>query len=211
MPKPALSANEVKEIINLRRIGNSLHEIRVITKRSNGTIWKYIKDVVVLPEYKDIWRAKRGGSKAKSNREWQESKKRASNILGKISFRDQMMILSCLYWGEGTKRELNVINSDPIMIKVIFQCLKELGIKNEEFKISLRLFDGINKRKAILFWSKTLEIPAGFIKKVNAIPGRKVGKLEYGMCRLRVKKGGRYFKLIMSMIDFIKLTVIKPS
>jgi hypothetical protein len=47
-------------------------------------------------------------------------------------------------------------------------------------------------------------LPKDFIKNINVIKGKKIGKLKYGMCRLRVKKVGRYFKLIISMIDLIK-------
>jgi hypothetical protein len=207
MPKQILSPEEIRKIQNLRKTGHTLSEIKTITKRSNGTIWKYIKGVSVLQKYKGIWKAKRGGSKAKSKYNWKEAQKKASSIIKEISFKERMLILSCLYWGEGNKTELNLINSDPSMIKVFISCLKDLGIKNDELKISLRLFENIDKEKAIYFWTKTLELPKNTIQKIDVIKGNKVGKLKYGMCRLRVKKGGKYFKLIMSMIDLIKSSV----
>ena len=146
MPKPSLSTKEVMTIKRLRKTGHTLYEIKNLAKRSNGTIWKYIKDVSILPEYKDIWKAKKGGSKARSSREWQEAKARASRIVRRIGFRDRMLILSCLYWGEGNKTELNLINSDPTMLRVVISCLKDLGVQNSELKISLRLFQDINKK-----------------------------------------------------------------
>ena len=79
-----------------------------------------------------------------------------------------------------------------------------MGVKDEELKISLRLFEDIDHKKAISFWSQTLALPKGMIQKIDVISGKKVGKLKHGMCRLRVKKGGKYFKLIISMIDLIK-------
>ena len=118
-----------------------------------------------------------------------------------------MLVLSCIYWGEGNKTELNLINSDPSMIKVVINCLKELGVKDDELKISLRLFENINKKEAISFWTDILNLPCNTIQKINIISGKKIGKLKYGMCRLRVKKGGKYFKLLMSMIDLIKLSI----
>lgn len=207
MSKPSLSLREINKIKNLRKTGHTLSEIKNITKRSNGTIWKYIENVSVLPKYQEIWKAKRGGSKAKSNNEWKEAKIKASNIVKHIGFSEKMLILSCLYWGEGNKTELNLINSDPSMVRVVIACLKDLGIKDDELKISLRLFESIDRKKAISFWLCTLSLPKGTIQKIDVIPGKKIGKLEYGMCRLRVKKGGKYFKLIISMINLIKSSV----
>lgn len=204
MPKPSLSLKEINQIKNLRKTGHTLYEIKNILKRSNGTVWKYIKDISVLPNYQETWKAKKGGSKARSIHDWQTAKDKASGIVKNLKFKDKMLILSCLYWGEGNKSELNIINSDPDMIRVFIFCLKELGVREDELKVSLRLFNGINKSEAILFWSKTLSLPCGFISKIEIIHGNKVGKLKYGMCRLRVKKGGKYFKLLMSMIDLIK-------
>ena len=73
MPKPTLSLKEITQIKDLRKTGHTLYEIKNLTKRSNGTLFKYIKGVSVLPEYQKAWKAKRGGSKAKSNRESNEA------------------------------------------------------------------------------------------------------------------------------------------
>jgi hypothetical protein len=55
-----------------------------------------------------------------------------------------------------------------------------------------------------------LNLPVSQIRSVNILKGKKVGKLEYGMCRVRVTKGERHFKLIMSMIDLIKSHLLSP-
>ena len=208
MPKLSLSLKEIAKIQNLRKTGHTLYEIKNLTNRkSNGTIWKYIQGVSILPRYQEIWKVKRGGSKARSTRDWKESQEKASKLIRHIGFTEKMVILSCLYWGEGNKTSLDLINSDPSMIKVIISCLKDLGIKNSELKISLRLFENINKQKAVSFWTHTLLLPKNTIQKIDVIKGNKIGKLKYGMCRLRVKKGGKYFKLIISMIDLIRRSV----
>lgn len=204
MPKPSLLPKEIAKIKNLRETGHTLYEIKNLLKRSNGTIWKYVKDVSILPEYLESWKVKKGGSKARSNRDWKEAQIKASSFLKHFGFTEKMLILSCLYWGEGNKTNLDLINSDPSMLKVIISCFKDLGIKNNELKISLRLFENINKKKAIYFWTHTLCMSKNSIQKIDVIKGNKVGKLEFGMCRVMVKKGGKYFKLIISMIDLIK-------
>jgi hypothetical protein len=207
MSKPSLSKKEIQKIKNLRKTGHTLSEIKNITKKANGTIWKYIEKVSILPKYQEIWKIKRGGSKAKSGREWKEAENKASNLIKNIGLTEKMLILSCLYWGEGNKTELNLINSDPVMLRVIITCLKNLGIKEDGLKVSLRLYEDINKEEAILFWSKVLRLNKNLIQKIDVIHGKKIGKLKYGMCRLRVKKGGKYFKLIISMINLIKSKV----
>ena len=207
MPKPRLLPKEIAQIQNLRKTGHTLYEIKNLTKKSNGTIWKYIRGVSILPKYKEIWKVKRGGSKARANHNWEEAQNKASSIIKRFGFTEKMIVLSCLYWGEGNKTSLDLINSDPSMLKIIISCLKDLGVQNSELKISLRLFQNINKKKAIYFWTHTLSLPKNTIQKIDVIKGDKVGKLKFGMCRLRVKKGGRYFKLIISMIDLIRRSV----
>lgn len=204
MGKPVISKTEISKIKSLRQKGHSLNEIKNIVNRGYGTVYRYIKNVSILPKYKEIWKKKRGGSKAKSQREWQNAKTIAKKYITDLGFKERMIILSCLYWGEGNKNELNVINSDPALIRVVICCLKDLGIINNELKVSLRLFEDIDKQKAIKFWLKTLSLPKGSITKFDISRGKKKGKLRYGMCRVRVKKSGRHFKLIMSMIDLIK-------
>jgi hypothetical protein len=112
--------------------------------------------------------------------------------------------LSALYWGEGTKRELNIINSDPAMLRIVISGFKELGIKNSEIKVTIRIYDDINKEQAIFFWSKSLLLPVECFKNVNVLHGKKSGKLAHGMCRIRVEKSAFHFKYIMSVIERIK-------
>lgn len=42
------------------------------------------------------------------------------------------------------------------------------------------------------------------IQKIDIIQGKKVGKLKFGMCRLRVEKSSKEFKLLLSLINVIK-------
>ncbi len=207
MGKAPLLKSEVKKIRALRETGHSLNEIKNVVNRGYGTVFRYIKDVPILPEYQEAWKIKRGGSKAKSLKEWQVARIQASRTLNSFGLKEKMIILSCLYWGEGSKAELNLINSDPYLIRVVLSCLRDLGISSKEIKVGLRLFNNIDKTKAVNFWSKLLNIPKGSIAFFEIIQGKKTGKLEYGMCRIRVKKSRKHFKFIMSMIDLIRYTV----
>lgn len=207
MGKVAVSKTEIRKIVNLRKTGHSLNEIKSVVNRGYGTIFRYIKDVEVLPEYEQEWKVKRGGSRKKSKKDWQDAHDKAVTLVGDFGLKERMLVLSCLYWGEGNKREFNVINSDSTLIKVIVSCLEDLGVSRDEIKVSLRLFSDINKTEAVNFWTKELNLTKNSITKFEIIEGKKKGKLKYGMCRVRIKKGGKHFKLIMSMIDLIRLKV----
>ncbi|MDQ5968989.1 MAG: hypothetical protein QG579_146 [Patescibacteria group bacterium] len=207
MGKVALSKAEIKEIIGLRKTGHSLNEIKSIVNRGYGTIFRYIKGVEILPQHEQEWKIKRGGSRKKSQKEWEEARTKADALVGDFGLKERMLVLSCLYWGEGNKREFNVINGDPTLIRVIVSCLEDLGVSRDEIKVSLRLFSDIGKTEAVNFWTKELNLIKNSITKFEIIEGKKKGKLRYGMCRVRIKKGGKHFKLIMSMIDLIRLKV----
>src|SRR3989338_1546198 len=46
----------------------------------------------------------------RSKLEWEKAQAEATRLVGKLTARDKILVLCALYWGEGTKRELNIIN-----------------------------------------------------------------------------------------------------
>ena len=198
MGKSKISIEKIKKIIELRKKGLSLNEIRNIVPIGKTTIFSYLKNI------KTPFDLRNTGSTRKSIREWNDSRVIAFDLAKNISKEGRMLVLACLYWGEGCKRELNLINSDPNLVRVFVNCLMDLGIKKEDLLVSIRIYEDIDLEKAKLFWAKTIGIKQIYIRSVNILKGKKIGKLEYGMCRIRVKKGGKYFKILISMIDLIK-------
>lgn len=199
-----VSSQEISQIVALRKTGHSLPEIRQKLKRGNAVIFKYIRNVTVLPEYAEILKNKQGGSKSRAQLRWKEAERKAAEILGKLSKRDKFLILASLYWGEGNKREFNLINSDPELVKIVVHCLGDLGVKKEDLKISLRVYSDVMAERAISFWTQLLGLRKGQISSINVIAGRKEGKLPYGMCRVRITRGDLYFKLVMSAIGHLQ-------
>lgn len=205
-----LDKKEINKIIKLRKCGHSLPEIRKITSKGSATISKYIKGVEILPQYYNIWKIKQGGSKARAKQEWIKAKNIAKKLISSLNRKEKLLIAACLYWGEGTKTELNLMNTNPDLIRVFIECLKELGITKDKLRITIRIYEDINKKSAIKYWAKIVGIPKSQILNVNILKGRKIGKLEYGMCRIRVTKSAPYFKIIQSIIELIKIS-IPPS
>lgn len=204
-----VTKSEIDKIKSLRETGHSLQEICKVLKRGNSTVHRFAKNVTILPEYTNILRQKRGGSINRAKKFWKIANDKAVSLLKQINKRDKLFILAALYWGEGTKRELNIINGDPKLIQVFIACLEEIGIGRKDLRVTLRIYGDLEIKKAKEYWAKICGINTKKILNVNILNGKKTGKLPYGMCRVRVTKSAGSFKLIMSMIDFIKTKIIK--
>lgn len=199
-----VTKKEANQIKSLRQRGYSISEICKILGRGKSTIQRYVKKVVVLPEFADTLKRKQGGSIVRAERLWKESEYEAKKLLKKISKKEKLLILAAIYWGEGTKKELNIINSDPDLIRVFISCIKEIGVNQNDLRVSIRIYDSINIDEAKKYWAKVCGVNIKNIINVNVLKGKKEGKLPFGMCRVRVTNGAKSFKLIISMIKFIK-------
>lgn len=200
-----LTSEAVEEIINLRKTGHSLPEIRRITGRSNGTVYNLISKTNVLPEFASLLKSKQGGSKERARIAWESARSHASSIIPEIfSQQSILLVLAALYWGEGTKHELNIINGDPCLLRTTVIGLRALGVHDDEFRVTVRLFGKMPEVDAINYWSTAVDVPKHQFIGIERLPGNESKKLPRGMCRIRVAKGAKYFKLIMSMIDLIK-------
>lgn len=160
---------------------------------------------LILPEdAKKSINIKQGASKDMAMKAWSYAKSQSASFIGNLSPRDNVIILAALYWGEGSKKEFNIINSDPQLLKIVVESLKILGVPIDDIKIGIRLYNGISKLEAVDFWSETLSIPITNIAYFEHVRKNGENKFKFGMCRVRVRKGAPIFKFIMSVIDLIK-------
>lgn len=204
MGKIKTSEVVINKIINLRKKGYSISEISLDIRKSKSVVSRYIQGVEVLPRYKEVLIKKQGGSKIRSEDLWKKSKIDASKILKEISSRDKLILLIGLYWGEGTKNELNIINGDPVLLRAFINFIKDFGVSKERIKASIRIYDNISYKKALYFWSNMLDLNSDSFFNPEIVKGKKNGKFEFGMCRLRVEKSSKEFKLLISLINNIK-------
>ena len=195
---------EIARIRQLRKTGYSLPEIKKIVGRGSGTVFRYARGVSISPKFVEALRSKQGGSKARSRTHWETARTQSARLIGRLTSRDKLLVLAALYWGEGTKSELNIINGDASLLRVFIVCLEELGIQKAKLRFSLRLFEDIEERQAKRVWARELGVKAENIHVSELSRGKRRGKLPFGMCRIRLQKSGPYFKLIMSMIESIK-------
>lgn len=198
-----ITQSEIEKIISLRETGHSLPEITREVHRGSSTVFHYVKNVKVLPKYQKILREKQGGSKNRSHKAWNEALTSAERSLSHLGKTEKLIIAACLYWGEGTKRDFSIANSDPYLIKVFTSCLEDLGVPKKDLKVSVRLYEDLNRKIAITHWAKIIGVPKKQISHINILKGKKHGKLPYGMCRVRMKRGGSYLKLLQSVTKVI--------
>jgi hypothetical protein len=203
MGKKALTKTQVKRIISLRGKGYSLPEIKRLTCHGYGTVFRYIRGVKILPQFREFWRNKQKSSIFRSLQQQKKAREEAQKLIGNIDKKDKIIIASCLYWAEGAKRDFSLTNTDPILIKTFLTGLKELGVEKERISINLRIYEDLDREKACSFWSKVAGIPKERITYVNILKGKKKGKLKYGMCRVRVIKGAYFLKLLCAIRDII--------
>lgn len=190
--------------IKLRQSGHSLSEIRRETGISKSTLSLLVRGLQLSEYAKTVLHQKKFRSKLDSKKEWESSMDWSNALIGDLNKRDWMIILAMIYWGEGTKKELNMINSDPTMIKVFVFCIRLLGVKNKDIQVGLRLFPNCDVKVSKKFWSNIIGMKQSQITGIEFVAGSKRHKHIYGMCRIRVRQGGLYFKKIISMINFVK-------
>ena len=199
MPK-RISQDLIKKVQSLRRKGWSFNEIKKATALGSGTVYCYASQVEILPGYKQIWKSKQGGSVLRKKKAEDRAAEKASEMIKSISEKEKLIFLSALYWGEGGKGDFNLTNTDPELIKVFVRGLRDvLEIKTEDFRVSIRTYEDLDKNKCLDFWSKITGVPKDKFVNVDVLKGKKEGKLPYGMCRLRIRKGGNMLKYLTAL------------
>ncbi len=198
-----VSVDEIAKIQTLRVKGYSLPEIKKATSLGYGTIYRYVRDIIIDPQFETLWRGKRGGSIKRKLIAEKKALEKAHQIGLTLSDKEKLLILSVLYWGEGSKKDFGMSNSDPRMIRVfLYGLIHMLHIPLERIQVSVRIYEDLDKEACLRFWSSiTHKSPRQM--HIDILHGRKTGKLQYGMCRIRLLKGGnelKYLKAVYQMI-----------
>ncbi|HLM84018.1 MAG TPA: hypothetical protein VK254_02315 [Candidatus Bathyarchaeia archaeon] len=203
MAKKPLSKKEVERIVQLRKHGHSLPEIKNITGHGKATIYKYIYNVKILQKFKMRWDNLRRSSVLRMIESQERARAEMQGSIGKLNTRDKVLIISCLYWAEGNKKDFILTNTDPVLIKCFVEYLSEIGVKRTDLRVTIRVYEDINIQEACKFWAGVVGIKANEIRNLNILQGKKKGKLQYGMCRVRVAKGSYFLKLLAAVKDII--------
>lgn len=188
------------KIVSLRQEGNSITEISSQLHLPKTTVFHYIKGVDIFPEFTTLWKIKRGGSTKRKLLAEISAKNEAKKIVDSLSEKERIIFLCALYWAEGSKGDFGLSNTDPFLVKVFIEILKNtFKIPVERFRVSIRIYEDLDADACLGFWAKITGIPKKEFVSVNVIKGKKIGKLQYGMCRIRILKGGTILKKIKAI------------
>lgn len=97
-----------------------------------------------------------------------------------------------LYWGEGTKANLNAVrlgNSDPGVILMFIRFLTELcGVGKDDLRFGLQIFTDIDTNEALHYWTTKLAVRESQFYKIMVTPSGSIGtyrkKNQYGVITL---------------------------
>lgn len=199
-----ISLEIIQKIKLLRSHGYSLPEISKEVGVSRTSVLRYIKNVQILPQYLSEWAGKRGGSRKIKLLKLKRALSKGESVVGRLTDKEKLLILCSLYWAEGNKKDFILTNTDPNLIKVFVNGLRQVfKLTDDQIKISLRLYEDLDREKSMAFWSEIVGIDKDKFLSVHILPGKKKGKLEYGMCRVRIAKGGDLLKEVMSINQII--------
>lgn len=184
----------------MRSYGWSLPELAKEFKVGHATVWRHVQGIQILPKYQEIWKNKRRSSVKRMIQAEKLALNKAKKTIRSLSDKEKELVLACLYWGEGGKKDFNLTNTDPELINVFIKGLQRLyGIPVSKIKVNLRLYEDLDRDVCVDYWSKMVGIPKQNILGVNVLNGKKTGKLKYGMCRLRIEKGGDMLKYLSAL------------
>lgn len=190
MPK-LLQHSTIDQIIQLRKHGHSFPEISAILNIPRSTAFRHSQNILILPKFKKRWMERRNSSKILSERAWFVASQKAVAWIDKLNSKERKLLVCALYWAEGNKKDLSFTNTDSSMIALFLDILRtDFKIKNSDFKISIRIYENLNEEECIKHWSAVTKINLQDNVSINILRGKKIGKLKFGMCRVRVRKGG---------------------
>ncbi|OGM32449.1 hypothetical protein A2803_03180 [Candidatus Woesebacteria bacterium RIFCSPHIGHO2_01_FULL_44_21] len=112
-----------------------------------------------------------------------------------------------LYWGEGNKASRHTIsinNTDPSVVKfALYWMTKSLSFPKSKVRVFMHLYDDMDIREEVIFWSKTLALPLKqfsrpYIKKSTRVGVTQKG-YNHGTCGVRVDHTPTKERIIMAI------------
>lgn len=206
------SKEKILQMKSLREKGHSVPEISTILSVPKSTVLRQIRDVEILPQYYDRWLNRKKSAKRLLERNLLTARKQAGEWVDNISDKESIIIASMLYWAEGSKKDFSISNTNPDLIYTFINAMRRsFKLKNSDFKISLRLYEDLNKAECLKFWSKITDINLDDSTSINTLKGSKKGKLKYGMCRIRIRKSGIIHKTLFAVANLTKENISPHS
>ncbi len=196
------SREKIEKLKELRANGYSISQLMSELSMPKTTVWHHIQKISLSQQAIALIKSRQSSSKIRSENNWKRARDQAKKLL-KNKHRYACSLAAMLYWAEGNRKGFVFTNTDGRMVKLFLTILREdFEIKEEDIKLTIRIFDNLNKRECVAYWSRVTGLPKKkFMIYLN--DGATKGKARYGICRLAVRKSGNLFKLTSSLIDSI--------
>ena len=220
-----LRLEEKRKAIQLRQKGLTYSEIRnIIPNLSKGTLSGWLKNIELSPDQRTriLEKLKAGRGYSSIQGAWANKKKAIDRISGiqkvaekeykKYTKSQLFNIFLCLYWAEGAKKSrcFQFMNSDPLMIKVLLKCLREMfKISEDEIKIRLFIHKVYAEENCEKYWSEIADIPVESFKKTIYKPtvhSTKKNPDYKGCCRIELT-GSEFYWKVEKWIKMLSSTV----
>jgi hypothetical protein len=211
MRKHALSV--VDALRSDRLDGLSIFELMKKYSLPKTTVWHHVRGVQLSESQKEVFRSRMGAGARRKEQNWSVARIRAEEFLRTFDEDSNWpVLLSALYWSEGTKQGGFVFtNTDKVMIRVFLKILREkLGIQDKDLDILIRTSKPMNPLTCKKYWSEVTAIPEKSIR-INHDDKHNKSKTTYGMCRITIRKGGYHLKLMHCLIQGIAGKILERS
>lgn len=198
------ASNIIEKMIEMRRHGYSYPEISRSLNVSKTTALRHTRDIEILPEHLSRWLDRKCSSKLFLKNNLEIARIEAEKKVVDICDKESLLIAAMIYWCEGAKGDFSIINTDPVLISTFIKALKKsYNLSNDRFTVSLRIYEDLDKGKCLSFWSEVTGINLDENTSIKVLNGSKHGKLKYGMCRIRLKRGNLILKEISAITKLV--------
>lgn len=202
------SRQKINKMRRLRRSGFGINQIVASMSVPKTSVWHHIHDITLSGSQKAILRSNQGGSRMRKVENIRYAEEVAATLL-KSKDREFIAMVAMLYWAEGHKSDrCEFTNTDGRMIAFYLKILrKRFKIKNQQIKITLRIFTGMKDVECLKYWSSIANVPSEDIK-VRMNDGGSSGRTRYGVCRVTIVKSQSTLKLMHALINQISQSVL---
>ncbi len=205
-----------EEALILRKREMSYSQIKEILKVSKSTLSLWLGN---YPLSKERIRELRGWNERRIEKFRETMRQKREERLKEIYETQKKFLLPLkdrelfvlglgLYWGEGTKfrmDRLSISNNDPSVVNFFIHWLnKSLNVPKKKIRILLHLYNNMNIKKEMKFWSNMLKIPLAqfnrpYIKKTSSNRINHKGGFGHGTCNARINSVPLAEKIFMSL------------
>lgn len=200
---------------DLRRLGLSYGEIMDLIPVKKSTLATWCRDIELTPEQIDAIKKRTGENARVPDTQWRRRaeieaiRSRASERAVHLMVEPLWVAGVSLYWGGGskTRNKLEVANSDPALLRVFIAYVRGYLEPSADFSLHLNLHADNDEERAREFWRSVLDLHGANFHKSFIKPdgtGHRKNHLEYGVCRVKVRRCADAWQTTMAWVEFLK-------